>query len=331
LQRLCELAPEEGRRLILAEMRRPEPRVSLKALTQLPDETLPELDNALAGNFERGAATELYSALIARYGSASLWPRISGLLAEKVGRMACYEQARLLAYCLRVDSSSTIPLIRRAVQARVDTHCYDGVLRGVGELQYNTELESLAVEFLNDPDPEVVIDAAALLGQRGSAAVETALWQRLEKWQQEWSGRAAELRGNLRYDEPAGKQHMLEVTLRRALAEAPGWLMDAKKLERLARLCVSAQDRAEVERMKQAWDGVISIGFAPSDSGWGSAEVAHYRLDSLAALKNKLAQFPRGTRFKWQPYNEGQLEEEKEKLFLGLKAFLAERGMRLEK
>src|SRR5262249_19509683 len=50
LKRIYELAPEEGRQLIMAEMRRPKPRVGhqsmgIKTLTILPDETLPELDS----------------------------------------------------------------------------------------------------------------------------------------------------------------------------------------------------------------------------------------------------------------------------------------------
>jgi len=64
LKRIYELAPEEGRRLIIAEMRRPNPSVGRQTLTILPDETLPELDSVFVDNFEKGKNAEIHSALI---------------------------------------------------------------------------------------------------------------------------------------------------------------------------------------------------------------------------------------------------------------------------
>jgi hypothetical protein len=39
----------------------------------------------------------------------------------------------------------------------------------------------------------------------------------------------------------------------------------------------------------------------------------------------------KGTVFKWEPFNEGYLDEEKEKLFRELESFLGERDARLVK
>jgi hypothetical protein len=77
--------------------------------------------------------------------------------------------------------------------------------------------------------------------------------------------------------------------------------------------------------------GGIYIRFSPTESEWGSAYVAHYNLRSLSALKKKLAQFPKGSVFKWEPFNEGYLDEEKGKLFRELESFLRERGAKLVK
>ena len=70
---------------------------------------------------------------------------------------------------------------------------------------------------------------------------------------------------------------------------------------------------------------------SPAENEWGHAEVAQYDMRSLSALKEKLGQFPKGAVFKWQPYNEGYLDEEKEKLFLELESFLRDRGSKLVK
>jgi hypothetical protein len=51
----------------------------------------------------------------------------------------------------------------------------------------------------------------------------------------------------------------------------------------------------------------------------------------ICALKKKLAQFPKGTVFKWAPYNDGYSDEEKKRLFRELESFLGERGARIVK
>jgi len=338
LKRIYELAPEEGRQLIMAEMRRPKPRVGhqrmgIQTLTILPDETLPELDSVFVDNLEKGENAEIHSALIERYGSPNIFSHVRALLDEQVGNMACFEQSRLLAYCLRIDASGSIGLIRRAVTARgkENSRCYPNVFREVGELHTSPELEKLAIEFLEDPDPEVVIDAATMLGQNGSDGAEEALWRRFEKWHREWNGREQELKVDFLDDNPVRFQTSIEQALRTALSNSPAWLADLKKLERLKSLCVTQNERQQVDHLIQEWSGEIPIRFSPAENDWGNINVAHYDLRSLSALKKKLAQFPKGAVFKWEPFNEGYLDEEKEKLFRELDSFLGERGVKLVK
>jgi hypothetical protein len=338
LKRIYELAPDEGRQLIVAEMRRLNPRVGhrvtgFQTFMILPDETLPELDSVFVDNLEKGENAEAHSALIERYGSSNIFSRVSALLNEKVGNMACFEQSRLLAYCLRIDAAGTIGLIGRAVTARgnENTRCYTNVFRSVGELHTDPELEKLAIEFLDDADPEVVIDAATMLGQNGSDGAEDALWRRFEKWHREWNGREGELKVDFHDDNPIRLQTGIEQALRMALSNSPAWLADLKKLERLKSLCVTQNEGQQVDHLIREWSGEIPIRFSPAENEWGSAEVAHYSLRSLSALKKKLAQFPNGAVFRWQPFNEGYLDEEKDKLFRELESFLRERGAKLVK
>lgn len=333
LKRIYERSPEEGRRLILAEMQKSIPRVGLEALTVLPDETLPELDQNFIENFETGERMEVHSALIERYGSPALYTRIRAILDARVGKMACYEQSRLLAYCLRVEPAATLDLLRQAVSARAkeDTHCYPNVLGSVAELRASPELEKLALEFIDDPDLEVAISAVAVLGKYASAEAEEPLWRRLAKWHAEWNGREQELKKDFRVDDPIHLQTGLQQTLRVALSQSPAWLADGKKLERLKRLCVTRNEREQVDQLLRDWGREITIGFSPAEQEWGSANVAQYHLQSLAALKQKLSQFPKGTVFRWQPFNEGHLEEEKAKLFRELESFLEKSGFKLVK
>ncbi|NOT62934.1 MAG: hypothetical protein HOP19_22215 [Acidobacteria bacterium] len=329
LRRIYALAPDEGRRLMLAAMKRPNPGVAFATLALLPDETLPELDQIFMENFERGEESEIHSALIERYASASLSAHVSTLMAEKVGQMACYQQDRLLAYVLRVNEASGMALIRQALTLRDDTHCYPNVLNGVAELHFAPELEKLALEFLNDADSEVVNGAVNMLGKYGSAAAAAPLWQKLEQWHQTWNGRARELEADPSDDEALRYQQALGPSLRRALGQASAWLSGPRELTRLKQFCVTRQEKEWVDGWLQAWSEKIPLRFAPAENEWGRAEVAHYEIHSLAALQQKLAQFPRGTVFQWQPYNEGQLEAAKEELFRTVQSFVKERGMQI--
>jgi hypothetical protein len=47
-------------------------------------------------------------------------------------------------------------------RAKVNNMLYPNVFRSVGELHTRPDLEKLAIEFLDDADPEVVIDATTM-------------------------------------------------------------------------------------------------------------------------------------------------------------------------
>ncbi len=328
LRRIYDLSPEEGRKLILAEIQRPTPRVSTQTLRMLPEQTLPELDNVLAENLEKEDGDKfVISDLIERYASPSILPRVRLFMEEKLGRWACDIQSSLLAYSLRSDPSSGGDLLRRAMQLRKDTGCYRGLLRDVAKRHSNAELEQAAIEFLDDPDLEVVIDAVMMLGQYGSAAAEDALWRRLEEWREQWAGRSHELLAA--QDDAMRRQGGLEFALRTAISHSPAWLADARKLERLKQLCVTEEERRQVDNWKTLWTGEIRISYSPNADRWGSAMVAQYESQSLAAMKEKLLQFPKGTTFRWMPTNPGYLDEERETVYVEVKAFLEGRGMKL--
>ena len=104
----------------------------------------------------------------------------------------------------------------------------------------------MAIEFLDDSDPEVVIDAATMLGQNGSDGAEEALWRRIEKWRREWNGREQELKVDFHVDNPIRFQTGIEQALRTALSNSPAWLADLKKLERLKSLCVTQNERQQI-------------------------------------------------------------------------------------
>ncbi len=336
IRRLYELAPDEGRRLIIEELRRLSPSVGLTTLRLLPDETLPQLEETLVENLEKSLSGEsgsvdVISSLVERYATASVLPRVRAFYGDKVGQRGCSYQASLLAYFLRVDSAMGIDLVSRELTARGPeyTHCYASLLADVAKLRMAPDLEALAIETLDDPDPEVVIQAVSALGQYGSAGAEKPLWTRLEKWLQEWKGRAEELPKNFDSSHPNFWHKQVGQALRQALSHSPAWLIDHEKLARLRQSCLDKDELQQFNYQAGDLSGEIHIVFDQGYDGWGNAQVAHYQCNSLPALKMKLSQFPKNTTFTWNSYS--QDKEAAEQVFSELKAFIEGRGMKLEK
>jgi hypothetical protein len=335
LKRLYELAPEEGRGVILREMQRFPLRVRTDVLTLLPDTTLPEFDNILGtrlptrnpdNDFEVIAG---YSRLIARYASSDPLPRIKATSADKIGKMACDIQSSLLAYFLRVDPDYGAAAFEQALAARKDTGCYKYEFDEVGRLFRSARIEDIAAGHLNDSDRTVAIQAATLLG-RGSAAAEKQLWNRLEQWHSQWQGREEELQPRIENGVVAGEPAQFEVELVRAIIHADAWIADIDKLKKIEQLCLTSAGRGEVQTVLREWNNpTISVSFDSAADTPQSFSVCQYRFESVNKLKDKLGQFPKGSSFTWQ--SAAADPQSSEPLFQDLKGFLGERGMTLEK
>ncbi len=301
LLRWYQLDPQGARPAILAEIKRPKPRYNARILGILPDKTLPGEEQAIAENFAASDSLDgqgNLGSLLFRYADASVLPIVLPEVETLVGKWACTPQEEALAYILKVDPVTARPLIQRAIEARGPNKnaCRHMVFTDIGMLQTSPILENLAIRSLDDPDPEVVGNAAEYLGLYGSANAEQALWDRYENWSRNWSGHESELRFIPGKENPDVWAAGLGQNLAHALASGVGWLADAPKLRRIEALGVGPNIRQEMERDIQAWrQQPLAINYI--DSVPPTFSIAQYQLPSLKALKTKLAEFPRGTSF----------------------------------
>ena len=327
LRRLYELSPEEGRSIILDQIRSPKPRVNEGVLLSLPDESLPELDDVLATNLQEAHTTQsvqprLVSLLIERYATSKILSRVQTVYeVEAAGRVECASRAALLAYFLRVEPSIGREYLNGALAAR-DRHprCFESTLKEVAQLHMSAEVEEVATAALDDADSDVVSSAAEVLKNYGSADAEKALWQRLEKWH------AALPSGSRELD----KLDSIGKALRNALSGGQAWLSDPEKLKRLRDFCITEEGCKEIDETIRTWSFDIDVGFnlayEPSSIG-----VAHYELPSIDSLKQKLLQFPKGTLFTWRTQGSTRGEESAgQLLFQQLKTYLEKHAMKLE-
>ena len=246
VRRIYELAPDEGRRIILAQLAQPYPNLSLSTLEMLPDRSLPELNDMLASRAEAG---QIEDSLILRYATGDIVRRVEQAYLK---RNADFDRQKLphcggalIYYFLQHDPSFG----ERELRSDMDKPgafpvCYDigFQFQSLDRNAYSPALERLAIEFLTSNKVPVKRGAAEVLGKYGSPAAEKPLWDTLEYFHTWWSGREQEL------DEANGQESIqFERTLRIALAQAGGWTLQEDGLHRLLDLCSSNWCRQEVE------------------------------------------------------------------------------------
>jgi hypothetical protein len=331
LLRWYELEPTEARQVIIREILRPEPRYSARTLGVLPDETLPEVEQALMDHFTKasGESSDLAS-LIARYGTDSIMPQMVSIADKHIGKWGCGNQASALAYLLRVDPETARPRLEAAIAARGDefTACNHQLFTEVADMRQDPLLEELAIRALDDDDPEVAANAAKFLGQYGSTSAEQKLWERLTQWSEKWKDKAGELRYVMGDDNPNYHQRQLGSNLVEAIIGAKSWIVDESKLRRLRQLAVMPDVQEDLDRVVSDWaEKPWAITFMFS-SGEPYFEVLRYEARSMKAIQEKLSNFPAGSTFFWRPALAAPGVDEK-KVATELSDFLSSHGMKL--
>jgi hypothetical protein len=174
LVRACDLDPRTMRPLLLAEVREPHIPVGyvsqiIEALVAMPDETLPEIDEAFAGQLSRDAGfdgLDLSLRLISRYATKAIEPQVKAFFEPSAGRWACPLQASMLAYFLRVDDAYGTEAFARCLASR-ETGCRQMLFTDVGRQVWMPALEKLALEALGNQDAAVREDATNALMKFG--------------------------------------------------------------------------------------------------------------------------------------------------------------------
>jgi hypothetical protein len=300
VRRIYDLAPEEGRKIILSDIARPDPYLSFSTLSMLPDRHLPELNDVLVARLNSGQVEDI---LILRYATGDIVQRVE---QAYVKRNAEFDRQKLIHcggpliyYFLRYDPAFGEKELRRDLdQPGGPPACYDigFQFNSLDQNAYSPALERVAIDLLTSPKVPVKRGAAEVLGKYGSPAAQKPLWDTLDYFHSWWKGREGEL------DQQNGQEGLqFERTLRLALAQADAWTLDVDALHRLLDLCSSDWCRQEVTDWLAAAKQPIQIDFLPV-SDEVHTMIARYETRSEEQMRRKLAQFPAGTVFRVAHY-----------------------------
>ncbi len=297
LRRIYELAPDQGRELILREVASPKGDIDIGVLGMLPDHELPQLDQTLIANLQGGAGSDLSFQLVSRYASLHALPVVRGIYEPRRGEWACNPQGEMLRYFLRVSPEYGISEVRDALSQRQKTSCYMSLFSSLGEGVRLSKIESIATSALNDTSLEVTTDSAEALGKYGSSKAEAPLWKRMEKLHesemkppnQSGIGQTSLPNQDLQ------RETRLEQVLTQAIVSGHAWFVTADSVEKLKEIS-SSQMQPELDgELAEIRRGDYSLTLNWWPDGTLSYTVGWYSGKGMAGLKEKLAQFPPGT------------------------------------
>jgi hypothetical protein len=306
LKHIYEFDPAEGKALIARNLASSSVNLTLENIRVLSAE---QIQATIPGAVERirnysGRKTDYE--LLDRYGDRSVLASVQAILEDK-DRNACGYEPQVLRYVLRVAPDYGVEQVRRAMAERNQTRCFTQLLQALGD--QIPQAEQIAIEALDDPEQDVQQDAVIALTRWGTSEAEEPMWKRLERFHEEWAGRAADLRRTPDFQSEGSRAVGFEQALAQGIAWGQGWISPPEKLARLAKLVLTDYDSKQIDHWSEEWKGSTHL----IESGWFPAETPTFSLMGYSGLtedqlRTKLEQFPRGSHFDWLIWMPGQIQ-----------------------
>ena len=239
LKLLIEVAPDDARPFVVAEIRDPMSFVDVKLLGKIEAKSLPEADATLLDQIRRFASMpdnhgfvflRQKTSLLVRFGTDAIYPDLMGLYREVGTKLYADGRAGLLAYFAKHNEREAIPLIEQAI-AELKGEEGSDVLRDLTELYYSEAIGDLVKNRLATDDLSWASNAAYLIGLHGSSDDQQVLEARLKRWREQWGNRVAE----------ADDQHQgrIESEIVSALIHGKSWKLSPERVKELQVGCIT--------------------------------------------------------------------------------------------
>jgi hypothetical protein len=239
LKRLIEVAPDEARSFVIAEVVDPTSLVNFEILRSLGDPTLPETDAPLLEQIRRfSSSTRNYdvtylkqkASLAARYATVGIYQSLMELYQQSAAKLPLESRACLLAYFARYNENEALPLIDQVLTGIEPGQDFN-FLPDLARLYYSDGIDGVLRKRLESDEPRAVSTAAYLMSKYGPAGDQQVIEARLERWRKEWGSRAAEAQANL---QGTAEREMVE-----ALIRAKSWKASPERVKELEQGCVT--------------------------------------------------------------------------------------------
>lgn len=179
LKRLIEIAPDEARSYVIAEIRNPSSLVDLEAIGGLADKTLPEVDAALVlqirgfislKNPVAGVFLQQKTVVAARYATKSIYADLMDIYRSADDSLPVEARPGLLAYFARYNEGEALALLEQALDKAGPSQQFS-ILPGFAKLYFSDAVDALLRKRLESDDPEIAGTAAYLISLYGAAPI----------------------------------------------------------------------------------------------------------------------------------------------------------------
>jgi hypothetical protein len=307
LRRLYELAPEEGRRIILEQLKTVALNYDSSVLSILPDKELPELDGMLLERLQKerslsqASGYQAYSfaamQLIDRYASSSIADALQREFGSQIGVKSFYGEYYLIAYFLRVDSPTGKEMLQKALVEPGGRPA--DLLQALVGISDSPEIERTAIELLESHDPATVAAALQALQQCGTGVYRQTLLTHFRSWSDRAKTPAADPQPGSGAAQAADRN--MEMLYVRAIGSAQKWLPTTAELGSAQQFCISKACRDAIAQMQAAsgrthhsievfpanpFNGLYTFGLEQS-----------FNLVGIPLLEEKLLEYPSANDF----------------------------------
>lgn len=302
LFRWYDLNPADATREALRQVGSASPSLTEKDLIFLGGRKMPQFEGIWAAallNESSYTRETTLAGLLARFGAGAALSSVVEKVSNKVGHWECAPQGAALAYVIEFDPEQAKGLLQRAVTARGtgSTACNRSIFQDVAMYTSDPVITDVAITAVNDPDPQVAMDALIYLMYYGDKRAKEPIWNRYLQWTEEWTNKAAELEARTPGDMAGNwEQRGLGENLATALIANQGWLADKELIAQVLNHCVGEQMCTKLKQLAASANQPYYVRLYR----YGRTEnhtIAQYSEKSEALLQAKLTQFPSGTTF----------------------------------
>jgi len=280
----------------LQEISAPRGDIGIAVLGLLPERELPQIEAPLVARIKSGD-DDIDFQLIDRYASAAALDQVRAIYEARRGNWGCAQRMAMLRYFLRVSPDFGAEEASDAISGRKTKGCYRTELSDLKELIRVPQLERVVIAKLDDQSPSVARDAAVALQEFGSSNAEAALWARLEKLHTKWKDKPDRRLHPQLGASDFNKDSGLEQALVDGIAKGQAWFANDETIRKLKALFSPAMQE-DLDNISKA---LHERNFGLNLTSWPDTDlqftVGWYRVTGMAALKEKLAQFPAGAHF----------------------------------
>jgi hypothetical protein len=239
LQRLADIAPEEIRPYVVAEILNANSLVDSKILGLVQDESLPEVDLPLLDQIRALATStqgrdQIYLTVkaprLVRFATDKIYQPLLDLYQSRKDKLPADVRGAFLAYFSKHNEREAVPLIEQAA-SELNSQQYNRVLSNLTELYYSEAIGTILKKLLEMDDTSVARHAAYLIGRNGLPGDEKVLEARLKRWQEEWRDRVVEA--------DSRNQGQIERELIYALINGKAWKLSESRVKELRTGCLT--------------------------------------------------------------------------------------------